>query len=586
MTLSHPSSATFSNTPAVSALQFRSARHLKLDGVSVLRGTRRVLQDVNLTVSPGETIGLIGANGAGKSTLLSVITGSLDAQSATGTIDRPDSLGALAQELEPAPATSILDVIDRAVAPIRAIGDRLEAAAMDLSDPNSADRYELALIEAEQSGLWQLDARINAVLAGLGLADFPKHHLIAEMSGGQRRRLSLASLLLEQPTAILLDEPTNHLDDDALGFLEQEFRSWRGPVLFASHDRTFLDAVATGIVDLDFAVGPGGPTDGYVQGRRYTGGFSAYLGARDRERTRWQNAYEAEQRERARLQQVLDVDARTIFHTTQPRNEARITAKFEADRAAKTVGNRLRQARNQLAALDRTAVPKPPAPLRFVGFAREQGGSTGAGTGTGTGTEPGATQTVDTALKQVTSLQSVSVSGRLNPVSLEIEARSRILVEGPNGAGKSTLLAILAGAIDPDSGTATRFGTVGLLAQYDTWDDLSITATAAYRSALRDPDHAPSLTALGLLDEKASELTLAELSYGQRRRVALAQLVAEPPELLLLDEPTNHLALALAEELEQEILDYPGAVVIASHDRWLRDRWQGESFSLSPAPSL
>ncbi|RRJ87931.1 ABC transporter ATP-binding protein [Gulosibacter macacae] len=536
----------------------RSAQ-LQATGLTVVRGGRRVLDDIDFVVGPGERIGLIGANGAGKSTLLAALAGQLEPDA--GLVRSPATIGLLGQELAPAAHVRIGEVIDDAVAPVRAIGDRLEAAALQLADDEDAAReYERALAEAEQRGLWQLDARIESVLAGVGLGGFARDRPIAELSGGQRRRLALAALLLEAPVALLLDEPTNHLDDSARAFVSNELRSWSGPVLFASHDRAFLDEVATGIVDLDPKVGPHGARDGVRQGARSSGGFSAYLRQRAGELEQWRAAFAQEQLERARLQRVIDIEARDIFHTTEPRGEAGVAKKFEADRAAKTVGARLRQARAQLAALDRSPVAPPPEPLRFRGFAhRERGGEV-----------------------PLAVVADAAVAGRMQPVSLEIARQDRILIEGPNGAGKSTLLALLAGQLDADAGSVKRVGTVGLLAQYDSWPDLAMTAANAYRAALRRPDAAPSLSELGLLDAEASAKPLRELSYGQRRRVALASLVAEPPALLLLDEPTNHLALALAEELERVLPQYPRAVVIASHDVWLRSRWAGRRILLEP----
>ncbi|KAB1641871.1 ABC-F family ATP-binding cassette domain-containing protein [Gulosibacter chungangensis] len=555
-----------------------SAAHLRVDGATVLRGTRRVLEDVSLAVSPGERIGLIGANGSGKSTLLSLISGSLDAQAASGSITVPTTLGSLAQELEHTADDSLSEVIESAVAPLRAIGTRLEEAAAHLADAASphnsaAEDYEQALLEAEHSGLWELDAQIDSMLTGLGLGGIARSRPVAALSGGQRRRLALAALLLKRPSALVLDEPTNHLDDGAVAFLEQQLLGWTGPVLFASHDRSFLDAVATGIVDLDYSFGPEGPTSGLQQARRYTGGFSDYLVARAADRVRWQRAFEEQQAERRRLEYVIAVDARDVFHTTKPRSETRMAAKFEADRAAKTVGARLRQARNRLAELDRSPVHAPPKLLQFSGFERSGEVSAEQASAMLTRNDP------------IAVVHGAAVGRRLAPISLEIGPHSRLLIEGANGAGKSTLLSLLSGQLQPEVGTVELHGSVGLLAQYDSWPDLTVTAEQAYRQDLASGDTLPTPWELGLLDEAASRLPLAALSYGQRRRIALARLIADPPDLLLLDEPTNHLALSLAEELEQAIPDYPGAVVIASHDRWLRERWRGEVLQLHPAAS-
>ena len=566
----------------------RAAAQIQLSGITAIRGGRRVLDAVDLVVAPGERVGLIGANGAGKSTLLAIAAGALapDAGETAG----PTAVGLLAQELPPAPGRSVGGVVDAAVAPVLALSDRLEAAAAALADSpagEAADDYDRALAAAEHAGLWSLDARIATVLAGLGLADLPRDLPLDRLSGGRRRRLALAALLLERPEALLLDEPTNHLDDEAVEFVVGELAAWRGPVLIASHDRAFLDEAVTAVVDLDPATGPHGVRDGVRQGRRTTGGFSAYLEQRERDLGAWRAAHLAEQTERERLARVIAVEARTVFRTSEPRGEGRIAKKFEADRAAKTIGGRLRQARAALAALDRTPVAPPPESLRFRGFAavaRPAPEDVAGPPRADADDERPAARSPDEPLA---ALDAVAVDDRLAATTLVIAPRDRILVEGPNGAGKSTLLALLAGALAPDSGRIAVRGRVARLTQDDEWADLDPPASEAHGAALRsaglDPDAAPTLAELGLLDPAAAALPLRALSYGQRRRVALGALVAAPPELLLLDEPTNHLALELAEALERALPDFPGAVVVASHDRWLRRRWQGRRVRLGPS---
>jgi macrolide transport system ATP-binding/permease protein len=545
---------------AATAAPHRSA-HLRLDGIGVSHPGRRVLTDVSLTVTAGERVGLIGENGAGKTTLLHVAAGLL--VPGAGTVHRPERTGLLHQELDLPAATTLERVVEQAVGEVRALEHRLAALAAGIAeapgDPETADAYDAVLRDAEHHGLWTLDARIATVLGGLGLARLPRSRAVGELSGGQRRRLALAALLLARPTALLLDEPTNHLDDDAVDFLASELSGWRGPVLLASHDRWFLDEVATRVVDLDPALGPdesaGGPPR---QGTSSTGGYSSYLEQRELARRRWAERFTAQGQERERLQEIAEVSGREIFHTTAPKSEGRITRKFYSDRAAKTVGGRVRSARHRLAALERTAVGAPPDPLRFAGF--ERGADTAVST--------------DRPLVRLTGAR---VAGRLAPTDLELRAGERLLVEGSNGTGKSTLLAVLAGELRPDGGTVERQGSVvvGRLAQDDSWPDLSCTAEAAFRSRLRDGDRAPTLEELGLLRAGDASRPLGELSPGQRRRVALASLVAEPAPLLLLDEPTNHLSLALAEELERALEHFPGTVVLATHDRWVRRGWRG-----------
>jgi macrolide transport system ATP-binding/permease protein len=545
--------------------------HLRLDGVSLSRPGRRVLTDVSLTVAAGERIGLIGENGAGKTTLLRVAAGLLPPD--TGAVHRPARTGTLPQELDLPDDATLGGVVEEAVADVRALERLLTDLATRIaeapSDPVAADAYDAVLQDAERQGLWALDARAETVLAGLGLGHLPRDRAVREISGGQRRRLALAALLLSRPTALLLDEPTNHLDDDAVDFLVTELTAWRGPVLMASHDRWFLDAAATGLVDLDPALGPdesaGGPA---LQGTGFTGGYSSYLAQREDARRRWAERFAAQEEERERLQETADVSAREIFHTTAAKSESRIARKFYGDRAAKTVGGRVRSARRRLDELTRTAVGVPPRLLRFAGFAPE-------------------TDCLSDRDRPLLRLRGVSVEGRLAPTDLVLHAGDRMLVEGPNGTGKSTLLALLAGEVRPDGGDVERQDSVvvGHLAQEDRWPDPAVPAEAAYRALLRAPRRAPSLAALGLMSDAEAIRPLGELSPGQRRRVALAALVAEPPALLLLDEPTNHLSLALAEDLEQALEDFPGTVVLATHDRWLRRRWRGRVVSVEPPRS-
>ncbi|MDO5697348.1 MAG: ABC-F family ATP-binding cassette domain-containing protein [Dermatophilus congolensis] len=546
--------------------------HLALDGVSVSFTDTRVLTDVSLTAPPGERVGVVGENGAGKSTLLRVAAG--DLTPSAGGVTSPERVGLLHQELPHPASDTVGDVLEAAVAPVRWLAERGEQLGAALAerpdDRRAAAEFAHSLHEAELAHAWSLDARIHEVVAGLGIADVPRSRRLAEISGGQRRRLALAALLLGHPTLLVLDEPTNHLDDAGLDFLAAHLDSWGGPVLFASHDRAFLDRVATRIVDLDPTPGPDGDLH---QGAVYTGAYSDYLRTRVDDRRRWQERYDSEQHELARLRHTVDVAARDVFHRTTAKSEARIAAKFYGDRAATTIGRRVRSARTQLDRLEAAQVAPPPQPLAFTGFrADERAVERRAGgderTPRGTGDEPA---------PPPLTLRGAAVAGRLAPLDLTLAENERLLVTGPNGCGKSTLLAVLAGTLAPTCGdrAAGEGVRIGLLAQ-----DVTAAVAGATTTAADLFEHHGLTPPRGLLYARDIRRPLRELSLGTQRRVELALLVADPPDVLLLDEPTNHLALSLVEELEAALPEYPGAVVVASHDPWLRARWRGRELRL------
>ena len=521
--------------------------HIGLDGVSFsYPDGHRVLTDVSFAVPAGSVTGLIGENGAGKSTLLSLISG--DLKPTAGTIITPELTGFIAQETSlpfSAPAQSL---IDESVHELRGVERAItELSGLMAEDPDKySDQFDAALARAENSGVWELDARIAAVLAGLGLANVELGTPLGEMSGGQRRRFALAALLLRPVDAMVLDEPTNHLDDEAVDFLIEELRAFKGPVLAASHDRFFLDSACDGLVDLDPGLGAeGGFGEETRQGARFSGSFSDYLVAREARRNRWATDYAAQEHERARLEKAAAITDEDVFHSFENKTETRKAAKFYADRAAKTIGGRRKSAENRLEALERREIPAPPKRLHFQGLPKHPATSLGV---------------------PAVVAKDLAVEDRLAPLTIKVQPGQQLLVEGPNGAGKSTLLKILDGELTDYSGELhmPEEMTVARLEQDDTWTDLSVTAL----------DMLPELVEMGLMTQEQAEQPLQDLSLGQRRRVSLGLILSSPPDLLLLDEPTNHLSLALAEELEEALLDFEGTVVITSHDRWVRRQWR------------
>ncbi|MEU5713609.1 ABC-F family ATP-binding cassette domain-containing protein [Streptomyces flaveolus] len=524
-------------------------------------GGRRVLDGVSLTASPGHRIGLIGENGVGKSTLLRVLAG-VDEPDA-GSVTRPADLGFLHQEMPFDAGSTIAAVLDEALREARedlAELDRLgeELARVPEDDPGHAellDTYGRRLEQAQDREAWDADRRAALALDGLGLGTLGHERTLGSLSGGQRGRLALAALLVRRPSALLLDEPTNHLDDTAAAFLEEQVRRLPGTVVVASHDRAFLDAVCTDLIDLDPAV------DGPV---RYGGNYSAYLDEKRAERERWERRYAEEQEELEELRESAGVTAHRVAPDRGRVDNEKMGYGHRAGRVQNSISRRVRNATRRLEELERTQVAEPPRPLRFAAgelAARAEEGP-----------------------QPLVSLRDVRVPGRLALDALEVSATDRLLVTGGNGAGKSTLLAVLAGRLPAEGEVRRRRRlTVGLLTQDTVFDRPERTVRDTYELTL-GPARAEKvpLGSLGLLHEADLDKPVGRLSVGQRRRLALALLVARPPQLLLLDEPTNHLSPTLCDELEAALGTGPGAIVLASHDRWLRRRWQGREIRLEP----
>ena len=544
---------------------------LRADGLSHSYGDRAVITDLSLTVTAGQRIGLLGENGSGKSTLLRLLAGVEPVE--RGVVTRPARTALLAQEVSVDPDAPLVEIVERAITALRALEQQLQSAADALgaagSDPRAREaadaRYARALQEAEGAELWTLDARRDELLDGLGVGALALDRPVASVSGGQRSRVALAALLLARPDALLLDEPTNHLDDSAVDFLTGVLRRWRGSVIFASHDRAFLDEVATGLLDIDPSPGAAGSTGA----TRYGGSYTEYLAAKTAERSRWEARFAAEELELVRLEESVAVGARSIDRHVGPRDNDKFAAGFKDGTLQRQVSRRIRNSQGRLDELVENRVDEPPAALRFAGI-------------------PRGSQVLDGDEPLVTA-RDVRIAGRLRLDRLTIAPDARLLVTGANGAGKSTLLALLAGRLAPTDGTLRRRKglRVSLLEQDVRWPDPSLPPRALYEKAVGE-SRAESLPLgdLGLLAARDLDQPVGSLSIGQQRRTALALIIARPPHVFLLDEPTNHLSLLLATELEEALGSYPGAVVIASHDRWLRRRWRGRMLRLDEGEVL
>ena len=559
--------------------------HLRVDGLSKSFADRRVFTDISFAVASDDCVGVIGENGAGKSTLLRVIAGHVPADAGQVEMFSQDTaqptVGLLSQQPSFAPSEALGDVLETAVAPLRAAVRDVDDAAQALAEHPRQEaamvRYTEALDRAERFAVWDVDAHVSRMVAGLGLEDVEASTPVGQLSGGQTARLALATLLLSAPDVLLLDEPTNHLDDHGVEFLSSLVSTWRGPVLIASHDRAFLDHTVRSLIDLDPAPQPHHLHDADEQLTtrgitRFTGTYSDYVQYRRDAQRRWQDQYDQEQARLRRLRAAVD-DNQVVGHTDwKPRTEIRMAQKYYADRNAKVVARRVNDARARLQELEQHQIVKPPRRLSFQGLDAVH--------------TTGSRYATDEELIRATQIASTH---RLAPTSVTITANDRLLITGPNGVGKSTLLAVLAGHLAPDHGTLMQQPglSVGLLTQEN---DFSACAGQSVQKVYEQSvgltvAEATPLATFGLLPPREHTRPITSLSVGQQRRLALAILLANPPEVLMLDEPTNHFSLPLVTELEASIACYPGAVIVVSHDRWLRNHWTGRTQHLA-APAM
>jgi macrolide transport system ATP-binding/permease protein len=526
---------------------------LTITDLSVSIGDRPVLDGIDLTAQPGRRIALIGENGVGKSTLLRAVTGRLPKRTrVTGTIDAPPDLVMLGQEPPFAADTTIADVLAATLRPLREAASAVERLARDLHDERVASAYDAALEFALAHDAWDADRRAELAAEQLGLGHLDQGRVVGSLSGGQRTRLALATIMTTRPTCLLLDEPTNHLDDSALAVLGDFLTGLPGVVLFTSHDRVFLDDAATDLVDLDpSAFG----TDG-EGGRRFGGGWTEYEEHRRRARERWETTYARQQEELKVLRAATTIGTEAIAHNRGPRDNDRFIHAFKGANVERAHARRKRVAEQRLDRAEQAQVRKPRPRLTFA-----------------------APLTGDPTTGRVAMVRELEMASRLRLDRLDLTAGEHLLVSGANGTGKSTLLGVLSGRLAADSGevrvTARR---VAELAQDVSFADPRRSAEGTYADLV--PVSAPGLRGLGLLHARDLRTPVGLLSVGQRRRLGLAIAIAGGPDLLLLDEPTNHISLALAGELEEAIGASPGTVVVATHDRWLRRRWSGPELRL------
>ncbi|MFE6679433.1 ribosomal protection-like ABC-F family protein [Streptomyces sp. NPDC057729] len=515
---------------------------------------RLVLDSVTCSLAAGERTGIVGENGSGKTTLLRLLAGRERPDQGEVVVQAAGGIGHLAQDERLAPQATVQQIIDRALSDLRAVEQRLrrlEAAMADGDESGMAEYGELMTV-FELRGGYDADARVERALHGLGLGLVGRERTVGSLSGGEQVRLRLAAVLAAAPEVLLLDEPTNHLDEAALTWLENHLRTRRGSTVAVSHDRVFLERVATSLLEVD------------ADRRRvvrYGNGYTGYLAEKAAARQRWGQAHDQWRADVDRLREVAATTARQVAHGRPMKDGNKMAYDRAGGRVQQSMASRVRNAEERLRRLLADPVPPPPEPLRFTPVLRAR-----------------RLQGV------VLDAADIAVTDRLDRTDLTVTAGERLLITGPNGAGKSTLLRVLAGEVAPDSGSVSRRGRIGYLPQEPRPgkpDDTVLAAFARGRAG-EAAGYTERLLSLGLFDRDQLTVPVGRLSTGQRQRLALARLLSDPSDVLLLDEPTNHLSPALVEELETALTGYNGAVVIVSHDRQLRRRWRGAHLVVQP----
>ncbi|RAS64749.1 ATPase subunit of ABC transporter with duplicated ATPase domains [Lentzea atacamensis] len=506
-------------------------------------GDRVLFSGLNLVVAPGDVIGLVGVNGAGKSTLLRTLAGLIPAEQGRVSLNPPSAnVGHLPQEPERREGETVRSFLARRTGVAEAQAD-LDLATEALTAGND-EGYSDALDRWLALGGADLEERSLEVIADLGLT-VGLDALMTSLSGGQAARAGMASMLLSRYDIFLLDEPTNDLDLDGLERLEKFVTGLRAGTVLVSHDREFLARTVTSVLELDLhqnAV------------RLYGGGYESYLEERARARQHARDDYEefadtkASLEARARMQRAW-MEKGVKNARRKAGDNDKNARKFRAD-ATEKQASKARQTDRMIERLDVVEEPRKEWELRMEIAAAPRSGAV------------------------VASLRAAVVERgdfRLGPVDLQIDWADRVAITGANGAGKSTLLAALLGRAELASGYAT-LGSGVVVGEVDQARGLflgDLPLVDAFEAAVPEMTPADVRTLLAKFGMKAAHVLrpAASLSPGERTRAALALLQGRGVNLLVLDEPTNHLDLVAIEQLEQALENYPGTLLLVTHDR-------------------
>jgi ATP-binding cassette ChvD family protein len=484
-------------------------------------GNRKVLDNIHLSFYPDAKIGVLGVNGAGKSTLLRIMAGIDKDYTGEGWVAEGARVGYLEQEPHLDPKLTVRENVMQGVAKQKAILDRYNELAVNYSD-ETADEMTKLQDEIEAQGLWDLDSKVDQAMDALRCP--PDDADVTKLSGGERRRVALCRLLLDQPELLLLDEPTNHLDAESVSWLEGHLRQYPGAILIVTHDRYFLDNVTGWILELDRG-----------RGIPYEGNYSSWL-------VQKQKRLEQEGREEAAHQRTLAREQEWIAASPRAR-QAKSKARYQ-----------------RYEELLQKASEKQTQTAQIIIPVAERLG------------------------QNVVDFEGLTKSFPerllIDDLTFKLPPGGIVGVIGPNGAGKTTLFRMITGQEKPDKGTITVGESVHL-----GYVDQSRDSLDGNKTVWEEISGGNELILLGKREVNSrgycsafnfkgadQQKKVGSLSGGERNRVHLAKMLRSGANVLLLDEPTNDLDVDTLRALEEALEDFAGCAVIISHDRWFLDR--------------